>query len=169
MTRTFQNVRNSFPDTIRDFRSPLVLISVKGPHHPVLIGFPTLVARTYTVCRSMTSFRARGQFQGPWTTPLDPHLPSCSTWWSEPCCRLARIHWSPVAGPCTGPRADSFNDTLDFSGKGAVLPSLPRSTALSRAPSGSSPRLSATRATPSRAPIWRAARCHGHESVTPAE
>jgi hypothetical protein len=49
------------------------------------------------------------------------------------------------------------------------LPSLPGSTALSCAPSGSLPRLSATRATPSRAPIWRAGRYHSHESVTPAE
>jgi hypothetical protein len=79
MMRTFQNVRNSFPDTIREFRSPLVLISVKGPHHPVLIGFPTLVARTYTVCRLVTSFRARGQSRvhGPlhWTRtyPAAPH------------------------------------------------------------------------------------------------
>jgi hypothetical protein len=42
--------------------------------------------------------------QGPWATPLDPHLLGYSTWWPEPCCRLARLHWSPVAGTHTGPR-----------------------------------------------------------------
>jgi hypothetical protein len=64
----------------------------------------------------------------------------------------------------TGPRTDSYTETSDFSGKDTHLPSLPGSTALSCAPSGSSPRLSATRATPS-----RIARYHGHESVTLAE
>jgi hypothetical protein len=62
----------------------------------------------------------------------------------------------------TGLRADSYTNTPDFSGKGAPMPSLPGSMTLSCAsgrhsaipttlPSWSSPRLSATRATLSRA------------------
>jgi hypothetical protein len=92
--------------------------------------------------------------------------------WPEPGSRLARIHWSPSGGrghvadsrAYTGPWTDSYTETSDFTGKGTHLPSLPGSTALSCAPSGSSPRLSATRATPS-----RIARYHGHKSVTLAE
>jgi hypothetical protein len=89
----------------------------------------------------------------------------------------------------TGLRADSYTNTPDFFGKGAPLPSLPGSMTLSCAsgrrsvipttlPSGSSPRLSATRATLSRAsyrtasavaPTCKPRATMGHESVTPAE
>jgi hypothetical protein len=81
-----------FPDIIRDSRT----------HHPVLICFPTLVARTHRLPVGDSLPRSRS-IQGPWTTPLDPHLPSCSTWWPESCCRLARTHY-PVAGTHTGPQ-----------------------------------------------------------------
>jgi hypothetical protein len=95
--------------------------------------------------------------------PPDPPLLSCSTWWPAPRSRHPYAHTQAA-------RADSYTNTPDFSGKGAPLPSLPGSMTLSCAsgrrsvipttlPSGSSPRLSATRATLSRASASRALQC----------
>jgi hypothetical protein len=89
-----------FSNTIRDFRT-----------HPVLISFPTLVARhRLPVGDSLPRSRS---IQG----PPDPHLLSCSTWWPEPCSRDARTLQHTDA--YTGLRADSYTNTPDFSGKGA--------------------------------------------------
>jgi hypothetical protein len=156
---------------LRDFRA----------HHHVLRCFLTLVARTYTVCRSGTSFRARGQSRvhGPlhWTRTYPAALQGGRNHVADSRAYTG-LRWpgpTLVPGTHTGPwdphwslGRQLYRDTRLLRQR-RPLPSLPGSTALSSAPSGFSPRLSATRVTPSRAPIWRAARYHDHESVTPAE
>jgi hypothetical protein len=105
--------------------------------------------------------------------PLDPHPYSAVPHGGPRPVAVIHTYIRKPPGPTAMPRHPTSTARHH-------LPSLPGSTGVSCAsgrrsvipttlPSGSSPRLSATRATPSRAPIWRAARYHGHESVTPAE
>jgi hypothetical protein len=118
-------------------------------HHHALRCFPTLVARPL-VCRSGTSFRARGQSRVHWTHPYSavPHGGPRPVAVIHTCIRKP-------PGPTAMPRHPTSTARYH-------LPSLPGSTGVSCAsgrrsvipttlPSGSSPRLSATRATLSRA------------------